>query len=192
MRASCIVAAFVRRGGIVIVLIGGGVRSGKSRFALERAQGLGRRRAFVATATASDAEMAARIAAHLAERGDAFRTVEAPLALCETLRELAGVDVAVIDCLTLWLANLLLAERSDDAICAEVESLATTLQAAPFHAVLVTNEVGMGVVPESALGRRFRDVAGNAHQRLAKIADEIYFGVLGLRLQLHPGPVRAL
>jgi len=175
----------------VIVLIGGGVRSGKSRFALERAKQLGQRRCFVATATASDSEMTARIAAHLAERGDAFRTIEAPIGLCATLRGLSNTDVAVVDCLTLWLANLLLAERGDDAIQTEVESLAATLQGVPFHSVLVTNEVGMGVVPESALGRRFRDLAGNAHQRLAKVADEIYFGVLGLRLQLHPGPVRA-
>jgi adenosylcobinamide kinase / adenosylcobinamide-phosphate guanylyltransferase len=171
-----------------IVLVGGGVRSGKSAFALALARRLGPRRAFVATAQAFDGEMAERIAAHRSERGDEFTCVEEPLDLPGAL---AGVeaDVVVVDCLTLWLSNLVLRGDSAAEVAGAVERLATALARRRFHAVLVTNEVGMGVVPESALGRLFRDVAGRAHQRLARDADRVYLAALGCVLRLRPGPV---
>jgi adenosylcobinamide kinase/adenosylcobinamide-phosphate guanylyltransferase len=169
------------------VLIGGGVRSGKSAFALRLAQGLGPRRAFVATAQAFDAEMRARIDAHVAERGDAFVTHEAPHALEVTLAGLRDeVDVVVVDCLTLWLSNLLLEDRSEAEIGARVDGLADVLAAAPFHAIVVSNEVGMGIVPEHRLGRVFRDVSGRAHQRLARLCDAVYIAMLGIIVRAHP------
>ena len=176
----------------MVVLIGGGVRSGKSRFALQRARQLGARRTFVATATRSDPEMQARIEAHIKERGGELETIEAPLALCAALQEISVADVVVIDCLTLWLANSLLAEQTEEAILAQLATLVASLRRARFHSVVVTNEVGMGVVPDSALGRAFRDLCGRAHQQLATVADEIYFAVLGTMLRLRPSPVTAV
>ncbi|ALA58031.1 bifunctional adenosylcobinamide kinase/adenosylcobinamide-phosphate guanylyltransferase [Nitrospira moscoviensis] len=172
-----------------IVLIGGGARSGKSAFALSRARSLGTRRAFVATAQALDAEMKERIAEHARTRGTDFRTIEEPLALAEKLLELHDTDVVVIDCLTLWLSNLLLRDEAEVRILEQVEALAGVLEQRAFHAVIVTNEVGMGVVPETSLGRAFRDVAGRAHQRVAGVADEVYWAILGSVLRIRPAPV---
>jgi len=171
----------------MIVLVGGGVRSGKSAFALGRAERLGARRAFVATGQAFDDEMATRIARHREERGARFRTIEAPVALPEALAGLDDVEVVVIDCLTLWLSNLLLGELPEASIVERIDRLAAELARRRFHAVVVTNEVGMGVVPPSPLGRLFRDLAGTAHQRIARVADEIHLAVLGTVLQLQPG-----
>lgn len=171
-----------------VVLVGGGVRSGKSAFALARARALGTRRAFVATSRAYDREMEDRIARHRLERPD-FTTVEEPLALPEAVARLSGFDVAVVDCLTLWLSNLLLDGVPPDEIERRAADLARALRAAPCHVVVVTNEVGMGVHPETALGRTFRDLAGRAHQALARSADEIHLAVLGVVLRLQPGPI---
>lgn len=176
-------------GGTRIVLIGGGARSGKSAFALSRARSLGTRRAFVATAQALDEEMKERIAEHARTRDADFRTVEVPLALVERLLELRDIDVVVIDCLTLWLSNLLLRDESEARILEQVEALAGVLEQRAFHTVIVTNEVGMGVVPETSLGRAFRDVAGRTHQRLAGVADEVYLAILGSVLRIRPEPV---
>lgn len=176
-----------------LTLVGGGVRCGKSAFALRRASSLGSRRVFIATAQALDAEMCERIAAHKQERGTQFTTVEEPLDLPEALQAHAeGADVIVVDCLTLWLSNLLLADRSPEQVAARVEQLARVLRSRRSHVLLVTNEVGMGLVPDNALGRLFRDCAGRAHQRLATESDEIYVGVLGCLLRLKPGPVEVV
>jgi adenosylcobinamide kinase/adenosylcobinamide-phosphate guanylyltransferase len=190
-----------------LVLVGGGARSGKSRFALERAGQLGSRPLFVATAEPSDDEMRARIARHRQERdlrpGPAFLTVEEPLALPERLEQLEAqrlrgtdppVDVVVIDCLTLWLSNLLVRGATAAEALAALDSLRRALAACRAHVVLVTNEVGMGLVPETPLGRIFRDVAGIAHQRLASDAlaragGEIQVAVLGVMLRIHPAPI---
>lgn len=175
-----------------IVLVGGGARSGKSRFALARAAALGARRVFVATAQALDGEMDRRIALHRAARGADFATVEEPLELPRVLRELSGADVAVVDCLTLWLANLLLRGDEEDAIRARVAELCDVLAARRCHVVVVTNEVGFGIVPDNALARTFRDVAGLAHQDLARVADEVHVAILGSVLRLRPAPVMAV
>lgn len=172
-----------------IALVGGGVRSGKSAFALALARARGTRRAFVATAQALDAEMEARIAEHARTRGSDFTTVEEPLALPAVLERLGEVDVVVVDCLTLWLSNLLIRDVSVAHIEREVGALTDALNGSRFDVVLVTNEVGMGVVPESSLGRAFRDLAGRTHQRLASVSDEIYLAVLGVVLRLRPDPV---
>jgi len=172
-----------------IVLVGGGARSGKSSFALTRARELGARRLFVATARRYDAEMSERIERHRLDRGSDFDTVEEPLALAEALVGAAGHDVAVVDCLTLWLSNLLLDRVPPEDIERRVADLAALLRRAPCHVVLVTNEVGMGLHPDTALGRTFRDLAGRAHQRLAAVADEIHLAVLGVLVRLKPGPI---
>jgi adenosylcobinamide kinase/adenosylcobinamide-phosphate guanylyltransferase len=175
------------------VLVGGGARSGKSAFALRRARELGDRRMFVATAQALDDEMRHRVARHRAERGDAYATVEEPIDLAGALAGLGSAsvapDVAVVDCLTLWLANLVLRGDDDAAIAARIDALERVLGEPPCHLVLVTNEVGFGIVPDNALSRRFRDVVGFAHQRLAARCDELYLAALGVVLRLRPEPV---
>src|SRR5262249_15673230 len=152
----------------------------KSSFALARARAGGGRRAFVATAQALDDEMAARIAAHARSRGDDFTTIAEPLALAECLGSLGdAIDVVDIDALTLGLPNLLLRGDDEATILEHVGTLAGVLGRRRFDAVVVTNEVGMGIVPDTPLGRIFRDIAGRAHQELAAIADELYLAVLG-------------
>lgn len=170
-----------------VILIGGGTRSGKSDFALSLARRLGRRRLFLASARAGDDEMRQRIDRHRRTRGPDFETIEEPLAVADVIRR-GGGDVLVFDCLTLWLANLLLEGQAPEAILDRVADLTDALAAPPLHVLIVTNEVGMGIVPESELGRTFRDLAGLAHQRLAARADEVYFAVLGTMLRLKPQP----
>jgi adenosylcobinamide kinase/adenosylcobinamide-phosphate guanylyltransferase len=137
-----------------------------------------------------DPEMRARIARHVQERRDEFITIEAPFDLVDAVAAVRDVDVAVIDCLTLWLSNLLVRGDGEEQIARDVETLLGVIGKAPFQAILVTNEVGMGVVPDSVLGRAFRDVAGRAHQRIAVVAHELYFAAMGCILRLRPGPIR--
>ena len=174
-----------------IVLIGGGVRSGKSSFALTLARTLGARRWFIATAQAFDDEMRARIARHRDERGREFATIEEPHALVATLASIDNADVVVVDCLTLWLSNLLLRGDDDARVVTAIDELTAVLPRLPYPIVLVTNEVGMGVVPDSLLGRRFRDLTGFMHQRLAAVATDVYLGMLGTLLRIHPAPIVA-
>ncbi len=171
-----------------IVFIGGGTRSGKSAFALALARRLGRRRLFLATAQASDDEMCERIARHRRERGDDFQTIEEPLAVAQAIERHADREVVLLDCLTLWLSNLLLQGNDTQAILQRVEELTAVLARRSLHAVVVSNEVGLGIVPETPLGRTFRDVAGLAHQRISAAADEVYFAVLGTMLRIKPSP----
>jgi len=171
-----------------IVLVGGGVRSGKSAFALELAYRLGKRRTFIATATAVDDEMKTRIERHQRERRDEFTTIEEPLDLAAALDALTEPDVVVVDCLTLWMSNLLLHQESVDAILTRADDLVRVLQKRRFHAVLVTNEVGMSVHPPTPIGRMFVEVTGWTHQRVARVADEIYLAVLGTMVKIKPSP----
>ncbi len=178
-----------------VALIGGGARSGKSAFAVELAHKLGSRRAFVATATASDEEMKARIERHKRDRADGFATLEVPIGLADALATLEGYDVVVVDCLTLWLSNLLLRGDPVDAILAQVDAVVSVLAARRFHAIVVTNEVGMSLHPTTPLGRAFVEVSGWAHQRVARASDDVYLAVLGtvvpLRHGLGPSPFAA-
>lgn len=179
------------RTGRRIVLVGGGVRSGKSAYAVARARAMGPRRAFIATARAYDADMAERIRRHQAERTGDFTTVEEPRDVAGAVGRLAGFDVAVIDCITLWIANQLVDGVAPAAVEEEAARLASALRAAPCSVIVVTNEVGMGIHPETELGRIFRDLAGRAHQALARAADEVHLAVMGTLLRLRPGPVEA-
>jgi adenosylcobinamide kinase/adenosylcobinamide-phosphate guanylyltransferase len=173
-----------------LILVGGGVRSGKSAFALAYARRLSDRRLFLATGQAGDDEMRARIGRHRAERGADFETREEPVAVPETLAGIPADTLVLVDCLTLWLSNLLLADLAAEEIVARVELLAQIARRRSAATVVVTNEVGMGVVPESALGRAFRDLVGLAHQRLARAADETYAAILGVVVRLHPAPLQ--
>ncbi|MEW9856363.1 bifunctional adenosylcobinamide kinase/adenosylcobinamide-phosphate guanylyltransferase [Novosphingobium sp. M1R2S20] len=160
----------------------GGARSGKSRYAQSRVEALPGRLAFIATAEAQDAEMADRIARHQADRGPRWMSVEAPMDLAAALhRAEAEADVILVDCLTLWLSNLMLAERDLDHAVAEFEA-AVSECCVPL--VMVANEVGYGIVPMNALARRFRDEAGWLNQRTAAIADEVMLVAAGLPLKL--------
>jgi adenosylcobinamide kinase/adenosylcobinamide-phosphate guanylyltransferase len=171
-----------------VILVGGGARSGKSRFALGLARCLGSQKAFLATAEARDQEMAGRIAHHQRQRGSDFETIEEPIEVATALERIEA-DVVVVDCLTLWLANLMLRGDEPERVLNQVDNLMAALRGLPRHVILVTNEVGMGIVPDNPLGRAFRDVCGTAHQRLSRTADEVYFAVLGTILRLKPGPV---
>jgi len=165
-----------------ITLVLGGARSGKSRHAECLVEAAAAHGTYCATAEAGDAEMAARIAAHRARRGAFWRTVEAPLALAATIAaEAAPERPLLVDCLTLWLSNVMLTERPVEA---EIAALHAALRDAAGPVVLVANEVGMGLVPETPLGRRFRDAAGWLNQEIAGLADRVVFVAAGLPLVL--------
>lgn len=168
-----------------LTLIIGGARSGKSSHALALAEAAAARQGgqpvMIATAQALDEEMSERIARHRAERGPSWRTVEAPMELAAALRQAGAGDCAVIDCLTLWLSNLMFAEAD---LSREADALLDAAAACPAELVMVTNEVGMGIVPENALARRFRDEAGRLNRRVADSADAVIVMFAGQALRL--------
>lgn len=165
------------------ILITGGARSGKSRFAEEVTVSMTGRAVYIATAEAGDAEMADRIARHRARRDGAWETLEAPRDLLGALRETDGDRPRLVDCLTLWLSNLMLAEADWEGA---VLDLAAGLPALAAPVVFVTNEVGWGIVPENALARRYRDAAGRMNQEIAAAADEVHLVAAGCALRLKP------
>lgn len=166
---------------MTVVLITGGARSGKSRRAEARARAFSGRPVYIATAEALDDEMIERIAKHRARRGHAWLEREVPLDLAQALVETDGGGARLVDCLTLWLSNLLHAERDwSQALAALADGLSR--QRSPV--VLVTNEVGLGIVPDNALARAYRDAAGIMNQTIAAVADEVEFVVAGLPMKL--------
>jgi len=164
-----------------IILITGGSRSGKSRRAEGRACALPGRPVYIATAEALDDEMAGRIARHRARRGSDWLERETPLDLVQTLIETDGGGARLVDCLTLWLSNLFHSERNWSQ---EVEQLADALTRQRSSVVMVTNEVGLGIVPDNALARAYRDAAGVMNQTIAEAADEVELVVAGLPMRL--------
>ena len=171
-------------------LITGGASSGKSRFAEQRALSHGAPLCYLATAQALDNEMSDRIARHRARRGDIWQTVEEPLSLPQALARIDGTCKGIlVDCITLWLSNLLLShdpesDETEELILVDVHRLAATLRGMGTPVYLVTNEVGQGIVPEQRLGRRFRDLAGQTNQILAATCDEVYTVISGIPLKL--------
>ncbi len=173
-----------------VILITGGARSGKSRYAEARVAAYPSPWAFLATAEAGDEEMAERIRLHQTRRSQEWRTVEAPLALVDALQETARFSGAqLVDCLTLWLSNLMQAERD---VGAEMDRLCNYLTDTTTPVVLVTNEVGMGIVPANALARRFRDEAGRMNQAIAVVAQEVVLMVSGYPTTVKPALHSAL
>ncbi len=168
------------------VLVLGGARSGKSRTAQAIAEAASASRTYIATAQAFDGEMQERIDRHRSERDGSRRTREAPLELPEAIRAHAGPGkVVLVDCLTLWLSNLLLAERDADR---EAERLVRAVEGAAGPLVLVSNEVGHGIVPATPLGRVFRDGQGRLNQRVAEACDAVVFVAAGCPVLLKPAP----
>jgi len=169
-------------------LVTGGGRSGKSRHALELA--LPREaKAFIATAQALDDEMRARIEKHREDRGGEFLTVEEPFDLAHAVRSLPdGIEVAVIDCLTVWLGNLVHRHEGEQGAFPEVPAFVEALRDPPCDVIVVTNEVGMGIVPANELARRFRDLAGTVNQAVAALADEVILMVSGVPLVVKGAP----
>jgi len=164
------------------VLVLGGARSGKSRHAEQLVTATGLARVYIATAEARDDEMTERVRLHRSRRGEGWRTVEEPLALAARLeREASPAHAVLVDCLTLWISNLMFSAAEIEA---EVEALAAKLPALPGTVCVVSNEVGLGIVPDNALARRFRDLAGLANQRLAQACGEVVFVAAGLPLRL--------
>lgn len=170
-----------RRGGLLTFILGG-ARSGKSRRAQQLAEGVAGTHVFIATAQAFDAEMADRIDRHRRDRDQRWQTVEAPVDLAGALRIHAGPGrVVLIDCLTLWLSNILLAGADVEGA---IDSLADTLIQVQGDLFVVSNEVGLGIVPDNALARQFRDHAGRLHQRVAAAADHVEWMAAGLSIRM--------
>ena len=165
------------------ILITGGARSGKSRIAEAWAGELGSNPVYIATGQAFDDEMAARIAEHQARRGPEWTTVQEPLDLLGALAQTDGQGPRLVDCLTLWLSNLMHHEQDWSGAA---EALARALPAQRSPVILVTNEVGLGIVPENALARAFRDAQGRLNQRVAAAADEVYLAVAGYPMKVKP------
>jgi adenosylcobinamide kinase/adenosylcobinamide-phosphate guanylyltransferase len=169
---------------MTVTLVLGGARSGKSAYAqraAEAAAAQGGRLVMIATAEALDDEMRERIERHKAERGDSWHTVEAPLNLPQALLKLQSSDIAVVDCLTLWLTNLMVQERD---VSAAVDALLFAVAQVKGPTWLISNEVGMGIVPENAMARRFRDECGRMHQQVAARADHAVLIAAGLSVTL--------
>jgi len=164
------------------VLVLGGARSGKSAYAQKRCEALGMRLAYIATAEAGDEEMAERIARHRADRGTGWSTIEAPIDVCGAIADaMQQSDVVLVDCLTLWLSNLLL---GDHDIRAAGDELARIVRQASVPLIMIANEVGMSIVPDNGLARKFRDEAGWLNQTIAAAANEVVLVCAGLPLHL--------
>jgi len=166
--------------------ITGGARSGKSAFALRVASRIKGKKAYIATAEALDDEMKERIHKHKAERGNDWDTYEAPLGIADTLQDIKGkYKTILLDCLTLWLSNTLLtSEQTEESIDAFIDRLNSLNSVDGLHLYIVSNEVGMGIVPDNALSRRFRDLAGTLNQRIAALADEVNLVIAGIPVRI--------
>ena len=166
----------------MITLVIGGARSGKSGFALTSASGIPGRKAYVATAQALDVEMKERIEKHRKERSSDWQTCEEPFALAGLLNKLGmEYDAIIVDCLTLWLSNQMMNNRD---VISEFEKLLPSIESCRGQLFLVSNEVGMGIVPENAMARRFRDLAGTINRRMAETADTVFLVTAGIPLKI--------
>lgn len=167
------------------VFVTGGARSGKSSFAMREAALAGVRKLYIATAEPLDEEMSDRIARHRKERGDDWDTVEEPLLIDRILRDMGGkFDAIVLDCLTLWVSNMM--HRGED-VAGRTGQLIDVLKdrhERPGHVFIVSNEIGMGIVPDNELARRYRDCAGLVNQRIAGAADEAYLVTSGIPVRI--------
>ncbi|SNB46992.1 bifunctional adenosylcobinamide kinase/adenosylcobinamide-phosphate guanylyltransferase [Geobacter sp. DSM 9736] len=168
-----------------LILVTGGARSGKSRFAEKLVEEYGEPLGYIATGRREGEEMTSRIAAHQERRGPMWQTIEEPLDVVSAIRGHDGYFKAfLLDCVTLWLTNLLLDTDDSSLVLGRVNELTGELSAVSSPIILVSNEVGMGIVPENRLARLFRDLAGEANQILAAAADEVYVTISGLPLKL--------
>jgi len=168
-----------------IILITGGCRSGKSRFALDYANRHFSKKLYLATCKALDEEMARRVENHKKMRGPEWQTIEEPVEIVDKIRQYGDkMEVILLDCITLWLSNLLMRENNDPKIMDEVDRLIDVIKQSQTSLIIVSNEVGMGIVPVDQLGRRFRDLSGMANQRIAQVAETVIFMVSGIPIFL--------
>jgi adenosylcobinamide kinase/adenosylcobinamide-phosphate guanylyltransferase len=169
------------------ILVLGGCRSGKSGHALRLAEEMGPRRIFVATCVPRDDEMRDRVQRHQRERSEAWQTLEVPVALADTVRTHSpSAAVMLVDCLTLWLSNLLMETDDEARLRQHIEALARAVEQAPNAVILVSNEVGAGIVPENRLARRYRDLAGWANQAMAAVCSRVIWTVAGIPVTIKP------
>jgi adenosylcobinamide kinase/adenosylcobinamide-phosphate guanylyltransferase len=168
-----------------LCFITGGARSGKSAYAERLASAVGGKRAYIATAQALDAEMAARIEKHRKDRGDAWDTFEEPLAVAELVRKLSDrYAVVLLDCVTLWLSNVMAHSGDDGVVVARSGELVASLREFAGTCIVVSNEVGLGIVPDNPMARKYRDFAGMLNQKMAGAADEVYFTASGIPVRI--------
>lgn len=166
----------------MIVFVTGGARSGKSSFVLSLASKLPGKKAFIATAEPLDEEMRGRIERHKKERNAAsWKTFEEPNSAAERLEKLKGYDAVVLDCLTLWLSNVL---RRGKGVKSEIKKLLSAIKSFDKNLYIVSNEVGMGIVPDNAAAREFRDLSGRLNREVARAADEVYIIVSGMPVKV--------
>ncbi|MDY0221487.1 MAG: bifunctional adenosylcobinamide kinase/adenosylcobinamide-phosphate guanylyltransferase [Desulfobacterium sp.] len=169
-----------------ITLVIGGCRSGKSSHALGLADAIpGNRKIFIATSVPTDPEMENRVTRHRQERGDLWTTVEEPLEIADTIDRLSNSsDVILVDCLTLWTSNLMFNNLEQPAIELSLQRLASSLDRSHCPVIVVSNEVGTGIVPENALARQFRDMAGFVNQQIAAVAHGVVWMVAGIPVKI--------
>lgn len=168
-----------------LILVIGGARSGKSSFAQKLAQGREGRKVFIATARAGDDEMKLRIEQHRRERPESWHTIEEPCRLSQALDDCGGsYEVVLIDCIGLWISNLLLADTAEGTILDEVDAVLASCRTSGTCVIIVSNETGMGIVPDNRLARQFRDILGRANQEMAAAADEVFWLVAGIPLHI--------
>lgn len=183
-----------------IVFVIGGCRSGKSAFALDQAnlvsmdqnqsdQNMGKNKYFIATSVPLDTEMENRVTKHRQERGNDWQTIEEPVKIDQKILEYAPrASVILVDCLTLWVSNLLMSSDDPDHTNLAIQNLEQALRQCECPVFLVSNEVGYGIVPENKLARQFRDIAGSVNQRIAKAAHKVVLIVAGIDVQIKPKP----
>ncbi|MEL6639811.1 MAG: bifunctional adenosylcobinamide kinase/adenosylcobinamide-phosphate guanylyltransferase [Pseudomonadota bacterium] len=164
-----------------LVFVVGGAASGKSAYAERLVRALGKPKTYIATLQAFDDEMHDKIAKHRRDRGADWTTIEAPLDVYGPLSQIDASHVVLLDCVTLWLTNVMLAEKDIDS---EIETLLGAIRSTQCDVVVVSNEVGMGIVPDNALSRRFRAAQGGLNQRLSRVADTVVTVIAGLPLAL--------
>ncbi len=174
---------------IKLIFILGGARSGKSAYALKLTEAMAGKKLYLATAQALDKEMAEKIKNHKKQRGSKWTTIEEPIKVADVIRWDKKHDVLLLDCLTLWVSNLMSKEsgvrsQKSEVIYKNINQLISTCKNSKANIVVVSNEVGLGIVPDNPLARRFRDIAGYANQKMAEAADEVYFVAAGMPMRM--------
>ena len=172
-----------------LIFILGGARSGKSAYALKLAESMSGKKLYLATAEALDKEMTERIKKHKKERGNNWATIEEPIKIADVIAKDKKHDVILLDCITIWLSNLITnsaskIENRKSKIENYINSLVSACKKTKANIIVVSNEVGLGIVPDNPLARRFRDISGISNQKMAEAADEVYFVVSGIKMRL--------
>ncbi|MFH2137369.1 MAG: bifunctional adenosylcobinamide kinase/adenosylcobinamide-phosphate guanylyltransferase [Candidatus Omnitrophota bacterium] len=170
-----------------VILVTGSVRSGKSSYAVNLAKATKAKVSFLATCQPQDAEMKKRVKKHKNSRPKSWKTIEEPIEISKVISKLKINEVLIIDCLTLWISNLLLSGLTEKEILKNIKEFVTVLKESKASIIIVSNEVGWGIVPDNKLARIFRDIIGTAHQIIAKVSDEVYLMIAGIPVRIVEG-----